>query len=114
LRSSVLKEYRIPSADPGDYDLITPGLGGADDIRNLWPHSYSSTWNARVKDELEYRLRDLVCSGHLELAEAQREIATNWIVAYKNISYGQTAVCTNRADHGRRGITLKDFAGVQK
>jgi hypothetical protein len=86
LRNSVFKEYGIPTAEPGAYEidyLITPGLGGADDIRNLWPHSYSSKWNARVKDKLEYRLHDLVCSGNLNLAQAQREIATNWIVAYK-------------------------------
>jgi hypothetical protein len=66
-----------------DY-LITPALGGADDIRNLWPQSYVSTaWNARVKNALEDRLRDLVCRGQLDLGEAQREIATDWIAAYK-------------------------------
>jgi hypothetical protein len=40
-------------------------------------------WNARVKDELEDRLRQMVCDGSLDLTEAQREIATNWIAAYK-------------------------------
>jgi hypothetical protein len=36
-----------------------------------------------VKDELEDRLRDMVCDGSLDLTEAQHEIATNWITAYK-------------------------------
>jgi hypothetical protein len=59
-------------------------LGGSDDIHNLWPHSYGNTeWNAGVKDALEDRWRDLVCQGKVDLSMAQREIATNWIDAYK-------------------------------
>jgi hypothetical protein len=83
----VFEEYGIAGADPRAYEvdyLITPALGGADDIHNLWPHSYSSTvWNAQVKDALEDRLREMVCEGSMDLAEAQREIAGNWIAAYK-------------------------------
>lgn len=86
LQRKVFEEYGIvgePRAYEVDY-LITPALGGADDIHNLWPHSYSATvWNARVKDALEDRLREMVCDGRLDLAEAQRDIATNWIAAYK-------------------------------
>ncbi len=87
LRRKVFQEYGLAGADPRGYEvdyLVTPALGGADDIHNLWPHSYSATvWNARVKDALEDRLREMVCDGSLDLAEAQREIAQNWIVAYK-------------------------------
>jgi hypothetical protein len=82
----VFEEYGLVKAQPRAYEvdyLVTPALGGSDDIRNLWPHSYSSLWNARVKDALEDRLRDMVCDGRLELADAQREIAGNWIQAYK-------------------------------
>jgi hypothetical protein len=87
LRRKVFDEYGIPAAEPSAYEvdyLITPALGGADDIHNLWPQSYTATvWNAQVKDALEDHLRDLVCAGQLDLATAQREIATNWIEAYK-------------------------------
>jgi hypothetical protein len=87
LQRRVFEEYGIAGADPRAYEvdyLITPALGGADDIHNLWPHSYSATvWNARVKDALEDRLREMVCDGSLDLTEAQREIAANWIAAYK-------------------------------
>jgi hypothetical protein len=87
MRERVFRAYGIANEDPGKYEvdyLITPALGGADDIRNLWPQPYVSTvWNARVKDELEDRLRDLVCAGQLDLPEAQREISTDWIAAYK-------------------------------
>jgi hypothetical protein len=87
LRKRVFDEYGIRSADPRAYEvdyLITPALGGADDIHNLWPESNrAAVWNAEVKDSLEDHLRDLVCDGRLDLATAQREIATNWIEAYK-------------------------------
>jgi hypothetical protein len=87
LRRKVFEQYGISGADPGAYEvdyLVTPALGGADDIHNLWPHSYSHTvWNARVKDALEDRLREMVCDGTINLGEAQSEIAANWIAAYK-------------------------------
>jgi hypothetical protein len=86
LRQKVFSEYGIRDARPNAYEvdyLITPELGGADSIRNLWPEPYSIMWNARVKDELEDRLHDLVCEGKLDLTTAQREISTDWIAAYK-------------------------------
>jgi hypothetical protein len=87
LRQQVFQEYGIANADAGNYEvdyLITPGLGGIEDIRNLWPQPNASpTWNSRVKDALEERLHQLVCSGKLDLPTAQREIATNWIAAYR-------------------------------
>ena len=36
-----------------------------------------------MKDDLEDRLHEMVCNGRLDLTEAQREIASNWIAAYK-------------------------------
>jgi hypothetical protein len=87
LRKKVFEAYGISRAEPHAYEvdyLITPALGGADDIHNLWPQSYSETvWNAQVKDDLEDHLRALVCAGKLDLGTAQREIAGNWIGAYK-------------------------------
>ncbi len=87
LQRRVFDEYGIRSAAPAAYEvdyLITPALGGADDIHNLWPQAYSATvWNAQVKDALEDHLRELVCDGQLDLATAQRELAANWIEAYK-------------------------------
>jgi anti-sigma factor RsiW len=87
LRRRVFEEYGIQNAEPQAYEvdyLITPALGGADDIRNLWPQSTSAAmWNARVKDALEDRLREMVCDGKVDLKSAQREIASDWIAAYK-------------------------------
>jgi hypothetical protein len=87
LRQEVFKEYGIVNPRPEDYEidyLIAPGLGGADDIHNLWPEpTSSSSWNAHVKDALEERLHQLVCSGELDLPTAQQAIASDWITAYK-------------------------------
>jgi hypothetical protein len=58
-------------------------LGGANDIANLWPQPYGGPWGAEAKDRLENRLHRLVCSGELDLAAAQHEIATDWIAAYR-------------------------------
>ncbi len=87
LRQAVLAEYGVKNVPQEAYEvdfLITPELGGSASIRNLWPQPYfSRTWNARVKDALEDRLHKLVCNGDLDLSTAQREIATNWVDAYK-------------------------------
>jgi hypothetical protein len=87
LRKAVFAEYGIPATQPEAYEvdyLITPALGGADDIHNLWPESSRATrWNALVKDALENHLRHLVCQGQIDLQTAQHEIASDWIEAYK-------------------------------
>jgi hypothetical protein len=105
MRQKVFQEYQTPESHAAEYEvdfLITPGLGGADDIKNLWPEPYTSTvWNAHVKDALEDRLHDMVCSGQLDLATAQRDIATDWISAYKKYFHTQSPVSSpsNSASH---------------
>ena len=87
MASTVFESYRIDNPRPRSYEvdyLITPALGGADDVRNLWPQPYGSgVWNAHVKDALEAHLHHLVCTGKLDLEVAQRDIAENWIMAYR-------------------------------
>jgi anti-sigma factor RsiW len=87
LRQEVFREYGIANAHADDYEvdyLIAPGLGGVEEIHNLWPEPYTSrTWNAHVKDDLEEHLHQMVCAGTLDLPTAQRDIATDWIAAYK-------------------------------
>ena len=92
LRSEVLQEYGIAPTRAGEYEidyLIAPGLGGTEEIHNLWPQSYATqNWNAAAKDALEERLHQLVCGGKLDLSMAQHDIASDWIAAYKK--YFQT------------------------
>jgi hypothetical protein len=96
LQRKVFEEYGVTPAQPDAYEvdyLITPQLGGATDIRNLWPEPYQDTvWNAHVKDQLEDRLHVMVCRGDLDLATAQRDISTDWIAAYRKYFHADRPV----------------------
>lgn len=90
-QQQVYAMYGIRSPKKGQFEvdyLITPDLGGTESIRNLWPQPYSAIWNAKVKDQLEQKLHELVCSGKLDLATAQHDIAVDWIGAYKKYVSG--------------------------
>jgi hypothetical protein len=64
--------------------LISRELGGADDIKNLWPQPYGTQpWNAVRKDRVENRLHKEVCAGRISLERAQREIADDYRVSYR-------------------------------
>jgi hypothetical protein len=83
----VLHAYGMENEPPETFELdylVTPELGGAVDASNLWPQPYQKhTWNAFVKDELERLLPDLVCTGRVSLEVAQRDIAADWVAAYR-------------------------------
>ena len=62
--------------------LISLQLGGSPtDPKNLWPEPYAGN-NARKKDVIETKLKNLICTGKIKLADAQKAIATNWVLAY--------------------------------
>jgi hypothetical protein len=73
--------------NPADYEedhLIPLELGGAPrSARNLWPEPYAASEGARVKDQVENKLHELVCDGQLRLGTAQHAIAANWFTAYQ-------------------------------
>ena len=87
LKKLQMKEYGYPLADLRDYEedhLVPLCLAGApQDPANLWPQPRFGEWSADRKDTLEAKLCRLVCEGRVPLAEAQREIATDWIAAYR-------------------------------
>jgi len=63
--------------------LISLELGGnPTDPKNLWPEPYAGT-GARIKDQIENKLHDLVCANKMPLATAQKLISTNWYAAYQ-------------------------------
>ena len=86
----------MENVPPTEYELdylITPELGGLVDHRNLWPEPYGlQAWNAHAKDVLENRLPQLVCRGQIDLATAQRDLASNWIDAYKKYLADEPAI----------------------
>lgn len=63
--------------------LVSKGLGGSNDIKNLYPQPFGGVWNVQKKDQLENLLHRLVCSGKANLEESQRQIARDWISLYK-------------------------------
>lgn len=89
LKRRQIREYAYTDRRLRDYEedhLISLELGGSpDDPRNLWPqpHHVVGGWGSYAKDRLENRMHALVCRGRLPLAQAQREIATDWIGAYR-------------------------------
>jgi len=68
--------------------IVSLELGGSNDIANLFPEPGSGSANYHVKDSLENRLHDLVCSGGMTLRAAQQQIAANWQALYKRV-YGK-------------------------
>jgi hypothetical protein len=85
----IYKLYNVTPADRINYTLdhlIPLEIGGADVIRNLWPEprgSLAGEWDDMRKDQLERRLAALVCAGQLDVVEAQKEIADDWVETYK-------------------------------
>jgi Protein of unknown function (DUF3761) len=83
----------LSTSDYEEDHLISLELGGSPSgVKNLWPEPYTATEGARVKDKIENRLHDLVCSGQVSLRTAQYAIASNWWKAY--LRYGGAAVPT--------------------
>jgi hypothetical protein len=66
--------------------LISLELGGANDVKNLWPQPIAE---ARHKDVLENWLHAQVCAGALTLQDAQHRIATNWVAEYARMVKGK-------------------------
>jgi uncharacterized repeat protein (TIGR02543 family) len=87
-QNRVYTEYGIKrprSAGAYEMDQIVPvELGGSDNIANLYPEAATPAPGYKVKDKLERKLRSLVCSGHLSLRLAQRDLASNWVLLYKH------------------------------
>lgn len=95
LKKEQIREYGYSDTNPKHYELdhvIALSIGGAPfDPRNLWPQHWESEWGADKKDQLEFVMYKMVCHHELSLAQAQREMAGNWIEAYKRYvpSHGQ-------------------------
>ena len=84
----IFERYHIARQDRIAYTLdhlIPLEIGGADVAENIWPQprrSLAGEWDDTRKDQLEHRLAFLVCSGELDVREAQRAIADDWTAAY--------------------------------
>lgn len=116
LKRKVFKEYGIAGDPTANYEvdyLITPGLGGSDDIRNLWPEPrYNTLWNSLAKDQLEEYLHRAVCGGRISLPVAQHEIESNWIAAYKKYFHTNSPIPAGVAS--RTSMLSRSWGGDQE
>jgi hypothetical protein len=89
LKFAGIRQYGYEDRRARDFEedhLISIGLGGSPTApENLWPepHHVIGGWGSYAKDKLEDRLHTLVCHGRVPLAQAQQDIAHDWIAAYK-------------------------------
>jgi hypothetical protein len=86
MKKQVAKAYDVPWDRRAEFEfdhLVPRSLGGADDVRNLWPQPRFGEWTAQRKDRLEVKLGTMVCKGELDLHTAQRAFQRDWIAAYR-------------------------------
>ena len=62
-------------------------LGGANDVRNLWPEPSDEPGHgvANTKDKVENDLNAAVCRGRVPLAAAQQAVAADWTSAERRL-----------------------------
>ncbi|HYK86273.1 MAG TPA: HNH endonuclease [Ktedonobacteraceae bacterium] len=88
VKDQAYAEYGITTHTTGQYEvdhLVSLELGGSNDISNLWPEAASPKPGFHEKDKVENYLHDQVCSGAIDLKQAQIEIATNWLNVYNQM-----------------------------
>jgi hypothetical protein len=83
LKLQSIQQYGYSDTIPSDYEfdhLIPLELGGnPTDMKNLWAEPNYGTYNAYDKDGFENYLHRQVCGGQMTLAQAQIEIASDWV-----------------------------------
>lgn len=97
LKQKVFEAYGIDISKSNLYQidyLITPEVGGGNDIKNLWPQSLTSKpWNAHMKDRLENHLHREICQGRMSPNHAQTLLTLDWIDSYCIIFEDMTTEC---------------------
>jgi hypothetical protein len=98
-----LTEYGFTYPQPrGAFEvdhLIPLELGGDNVIANLWPEAAEPAPGYHEKDRVENYLHRQVCAGAMNLADAQRQIATDWLKVWKQLD-GQASATPAGPDEG--------------
>jgi hypothetical protein len=102
LKKVQIGQYGYSDRNPRNYEedhLVALSIGGASqDERNLWPQPRNSEWGAEKKDQLEFVMYKMVCAGELPLATAQREMAADWVAAWKRYVPSHRGIHFNSVD----------------
>jgi len=94
MRKEVYASYGLSYPQPtGKYEVdhfIPLELGGSNDLSNLWPQLASPMPGFHQKDCVEDYLHAQVCKqgATMTLAEAQRQITTDWLKIYTDKAKG--------------------------
>jgi hypothetical protein len=88
-KSAVEREYGMKARYYGSTleidHIVSLELGGSNNIANLFPEKALANPGYHVKDRLENRLHELVCTGTMSLRTAQIRIAGNWQRLYRSV-----------------------------
>jgi hypothetical protein len=92
LKIDQMRAYGYADQSPGDFEedhLIALELGGDPrDPKNLWPERLTGASGALQKDRVENWAHDEICAGRMQLADAQRRMAENWVELYNSMLAG--------------------------
>jgi hypothetical protein len=88
-KHKVYENYKLsyPKSD-GSWEVdhfIPLGIGGSNDISNLWPEPASPKPGFLEKDVVENYLHKEICSGNIDIKVAQFMIHNDWYKVYKSI-----------------------------
>jgi hypothetical protein len=112
MRDRVFEEYRrVEGPDCCELDhLISLGLGGSNDIKNLWPQSDKPLPGWVDKDDLENELHAEVCEGTMTLSDALHCIASNWVECWQKHGLRQKRNSGQVTIDGRRNQSHRTLA----
>ena len=86
LKIDHMRAYGYAAQAPGDFEedhLIALEVGGDPrDPKNLWPERLTGGSGALQKDRAENWARDEICAGRMQLADAQKRMAADWVELY--------------------------------
>lgn len=87
VKFKLLREKELPISAASEFELdhrIPLALGGHPrNLQNLMLQPWEGKDGAKVKDRLERRLQQLVCTAKLQLEDARRAIYMDWQGAYR-------------------------------
>jgi len=113
LKQQSIQLYGYSDTNPSDYEedhLIALEVGGSPmSVMNLWAEPHYGTYTSTQKDGFENFLHSQVCSGQMTLAEAQHEVATNWVqywTASKGISTTASSSSATSSTAGQIAATI--------
>ena len=88
LKKQQLKRLGYKDQKTRDYEedhRVSLEVGGAPKSpKNLWPEPYNGKWNAHLKDKVENRIHEEICTGQITLKQGRSMLMGDWETVYKH------------------------------